>query len=395
MIDENLIERWRADTPGCANRAHLNNAGAGLMPASVHDAIVSHLNLERDIGGYESAALRASEIEKTYDVLAGLVKAKPHNIAVVANATAGFVQSMSSFDFEHGDAILTSRADYTSYQIHYLALSQRLGVRILYADELPEGGIDPQSVREVLQRERCRLVHVSWVPTHSGMVQDVQSVGDVCEQAGVPYLVDACQVVGQIPVDVSAIKCDYLTVTARKFLRGPRGIGLMFASDRALERGDHPLFVDMRGATWSAPDRYDIDATAKRYEDWEFPYALVLGLRAAAEYALNVGIDEGGGRAKDLAAHIRRGIENIPGACVLDRGAELCAIVTAELEGVHARRIVEHLATHGINAAASLKWYGLLDFGPREVESAVRLSPHYYNTIDEADRAIAALSELA
>ena len=241
MIDDDLIARWRADTPGCANRVHLNNAGAGLMPTPVHDAIVQHLELERDIGGYESAALRATEIDRTYDVLAELVNAKRHNMAVVANATAGFVQSMSSFDFERGDSILTSRADYTSYQIHYLALSQRLGVRVLYADELPEGGIDPQSVREILRRERCRLVHVSWVPTHSGMVQDVEAVGAVCAEADVPYLVDACQAVGQIPVDVNAIKCDYLTVTARKFLRGPRGIGFMFASDRALERGDHQL----------------------------------------------------------------------------------------------------------------------------------------------------------
>ena len=226
------------------------------------------------------------------------------------------------------------------------------------------------------------------------MVQDVEAVGAVCAEADVPYLVDACQAVGQIPVDVSAIKCDYLTVTARKFLRGPRGIGFMYASDRALARGDHPLFVDMRGATWTAPDHYEIDATARRYEDWEFPYALVLGLRAAAEYASSAGIERGGARARDLAAQLRRGIAEIRGAKVLDRGAELCAIVTAELEGVHARRIVEHLATHGINSAASLKWYGLLDFGPREVESAVRLSPHYYNTIDEVDLTIEALREL-
>ena len=344
MTDESVIARWRNETPGCVNRVHLNNAGAGLMPAPVHAAMVEHLNLERDIGGYEAAALRSEEIEKTYGAIARLVNADARNMGIVANATAGFIQSMSSFDFKAGETILTSRADYTSYQIHFLALSQRLGVRILRAEELPEGGIDAESVREILKRERCRLVHVSWVPTHSGMVQDVASVGAVCEEAGVPYLVDACQVVGQIPIDVNAIKCDYLTVTARKFLRGPRGIGFMFASDRALARGDHPLFIDMRGAKWTAPDRYDVDATAKRYEDWEFPYALVLGLRAAAEYATQVGIEEGGARARELAAKLREGISGIPGATVLDRGRDLCAIVTASLDGVHASRIVEFLA---------------------------------------------------
>jgi selenocysteine lyase/cysteine desulfurase len=394
MIDAAQVDRWRSDTPGCSKRIHLNNAGAGLVPEVVHQAIVDHLELERDAGGYEAAAIKHDEIQDTYGALAQLVGARPENIGIVANATAGFVQSMSSFDFKPGDAILTSRADYTSYQIHYLALSQRLGVRVLYADDLSEGGIDPDSVRGILSREKCRLVHVSWIPTHSGMVQDVSAVGSACEEAGVPFIVDACQAVGQLPIDVATLRCDYLSVTARKFLRGPRGIGFMYASDRALERGDHPLFVDMRGARWVAPDRYEIDVTAKRYEDWEFAYGLVLGLRAAAKYALEAGVARCGERARDLAARLRGALREIPGITVLDRGSELCAIVTASVEGVHAQHVVEHLSSRGINSAASLKWYGLLDFGPRGVESAVRLSPHYYNTVEEIDSAVAALADL-
>ena len=84
-----------------------------------------------------------------------------------------------------------------------------------------------------IARRRPRLVAVSWIPTNSGLVQDVEAVGVVCEEAGVPYVVDACQAVGQIPIDVARLRCDYLSATARKFMRGPRGIGFMFASDRA------------------------------------------------------------------------------------------------------------------------------------------------------------------
>ena len=365
------------------------------MPSPVHEAIVSHLDLERDIGGYEAAAERSAEIERTYEFLGKLVGAKASNMAIVANATAGFIQSMSSFDFQPGDTLLTSRADYTSYQIHYLALAQRLGVRVLHADDLPEGGIDPESVRDILRREKCRVVHVSWIPTHSGTIQDVTAIGEACEEAGVTYMVDACQAIGQLPIDVERIRCDYLSVTARKFLRGPRGIGFMFASDRALTRGDHPLFVDMRGARWVAPDKYEIDPSARRFEDWEFPYALVLGLRAAAEYALEAGVEQCGERAMSLASHLRNRLAQIPRAEVLDRGRDLCAIVTASIEGVEAGRIVEHLNSRGINSAASLKWYGLLDFGERGVTSAVRLSPHYFNTIEEVDRTADALKELA
>src|SRR5215217_5942897 len=263
-----IITKWRADTPGCLTRMHLNNAGAGLMPKSVLDACYNHLRFETEIGGYEAAEASSSSIAEVYDDIGSLVGAPARNIAIVANATAAFIQAMSSFDFSPGDVIVTTKADYVSYQITFLSLAQRLGVAVKHAEDLPEGGVDPDSVRKLASDPRCRLVHVSWVPTHSGIVQDAESVGQVCDEVGVPYLLDACQAVGQIPIDVARLKCDYLSATGRKFLRGPRGIGFLYASDRALERGDHPLFVDMRGAKWVDPDSYQIAPTAIRYEDW-------------------------------------------------------------------------------------------------------------------------------
>jgi selenocysteine lyase/cysteine desulfurase len=388
-----LVARWRSETPGANHRVHLNNAGAALMPAPVIDACKSHLDLESEIGGYEASDAKTEEIAQVYADLGRLVGARSENIAVVANATAGFIQAMSSFDFEPGDVIVTTRADYTSYQITFLSLAERLGVVIRHAEDLPEGGVDPDSVRELARDPACRLVHVSWVPTHSGLIQDVEGVGAVCDELGVPYLVDACQAVGQMPIDVERLKCDYLTATARKFLRGPRGIGFMYASERALGRGDHPLFVDMRGATWVDSDRYEIAKTAMRYEDWEFPYAMVLGLGAAARYALDVGIENAGTRAFMLAARLREKLSALQGARVLDGGREKCAIVTASFAGRDARDIVSTLRRHHINTAASLRWYGLLDFTEKGVDSAIRMSPHYYNTEEELDTAIDTISE--
>ena len=363
------------------------------MPSPVIDACKSHLDLESGIGGYEASDEKAEDIAQVYADLGRLVNARPANIAVVANATAGFIQAMSSFDFEPGDVIVTTRADYTSYQITFLSLAERLGVVVRHAADLPEGGVDPESVRALASDARCRLVHVSWVPTHSGLIQDAEGVGDVCEELGVPYLLDACQAVGQIPIDVERLKCDYLTATARKFLRGPRGIGFMYASDRSLGRGDHPLFVDMRGAQWVEPDRYEIAKTAMRYEDWEFPYALVLGLGAAARYALDVGIDRAGARAFGLAARLRQKLAELPGARVLDGGRKQCAIVTVSFADRDARTIVRDLRSRGINTAASLRWYGLLDFPEKQVDSALRISPHYYNTEEEVDTVIDTISE--
>jgi selenocysteine lyase/cysteine desulfurase len=393
-MTSHAVATWRAETPGCENRNHLNNAGAALMPQPVIDAIIGHVRLEAEIGGYEAADARAAEIAAGYEHLSQMVGARPDNIAIVANATAGFVQALSSFDFRPGDVVVTTRCDYTSNQIQYLALSKRLGVEIVHADDLPEGGVDPDSVRTIVRDRRPRLVAVSWIPTNSGLVQDVEAVGAVCEDAGVPYVVDACQAVGQIPIDVARLKCDYLSATARKFMRGPRGIGFMYASDRALGRGDYPLFIDMRGARWLTPAFYEVAPTARRYEDWEFPYALVLGQAAAARYALDVGIEAAQSHAWALAARLRDALGAIPGVRVMDRGKTRCAIVTMTAQGRQAASIVRALKERGINTVPSLREFGIYDFDAKGIETAVRLSPHYYNTEAEVDAAAQAVREI-
>lgn len=388
------LERWRADTPGCERCIHLNNAGAALMPESVTQAVTSHLFLEAEIGGYEAAYLREKAIDATYARLGALVSAKPRNMAVVSSATMAFVKALSSLDLDPGDVIVTSRSDYTSHQIQYLSLARRLGVEVIHAPELPEGGVDPDGVRRILRSKACRLVSISWVPTHSGLVQDVASVGAVCQDAGVTYLIDACQAAGQIPIDVNALGCDYLTCTARKFLRGPRGVGFLFASDRVLARGDYPLFVDMHGATWTEPESFQIGASASRYEEWEKAYSLMLGMSEAVRFALQEGIEETGRRARGLAESTRQHLQALPGVRILDRGGELCAIVTAEMANTDISWFATQLRSRGINTAVSDRWHGLLDFSERGIASALRISPHYYNTQQEIDVLVSTVKEL-
>src|SRR5690606_11935337 len=128
------------DTPAAADGlVHLNNAGAALMPTPVVDAIRAHLDLEVELGGYEAADAAADRIARTYDDVARLVGARPPNIAVVENATVGFAQALSAFDFRPGDVILTSRNDYVSNQLMYLSLAGRLGIEVIRAEDAPEG----------------------------------------------------------------------------------------------------------------------------------------------------------------------------------------------------------------------------------------------------------------
>src|SRR6202045_1513009 len=216
------VKQWRDDTPGCANQIHFNNASAGLMPRAVLDAMVAHLQREMNFGGYESADDAEETVAAAYGNVAKVLGGRPHNIAVVENSTVAFLQALSAFDFQRGDVIVTTRNDYISNQLAYLSLARRHGVELRRAADATSGGADPQSVRELLRAPRVRLLAVTWVPTNSGLMQPVEALGAIAESAGVPYLIDACQAVGELPVDVARLRCDFLSATARKFLRGPR-----------------------------------------------------------------------------------------------------------------------------------------------------------------------------
>jgi len=391
---ENLLAQWRDDTPGCSKRVHLNNASAGLMTRSVLDAITTHLQRESVLGGYESSDEAEASVIAAYSSVAQLLGANPRNIAFVENSTVAFFQALAAFDFRPGDVIVTTRNDYISNQLAYLSLARRQGIEVRRAADLPEGGVDPQSVRELLRGPRVRLLAVTWVPTNSGLMQPVETLGELGESAGVPYLIDACQAVGEIPIDVARLRCDFLSATARKFLRGPRGIGFLYVSDRALQRGDHPLYIDMRGAEWITADTFELTPDARRFENWEFACALLLGLGEAARYALSVDVGRGGRRARELAATLRTKLAALPGYRVLDRGKDLAAIVTAAVSGWDAPALVTALRQRGINTSASLGAYAVIDMAEKNAKSALRVSPHYYNTEAELDVLIDALKSL-
>jgi selenocysteine lyase/cysteine desulfurase len=386
--------RWRADTPSCARLIHLNNAGAALVPRPVHETVNRHLELEDTIGGYEAGEVARPAIVGSYQAVAEVIGAQARNIALVQSSTAAFAQAMSAFDFKPGDLLLTSRSDYASNQIMYLSLAQRRGIEIVRAPDAPEGGIDADAVRSLVARRRPSLVALTWIPTNSGLVQPAQAVGEVCAAAEVPYLVDACQAVGQMPIDVARLQCDFLAATARKFLRGPRGLGFLYVSDRMLETGAHPLLVDLHGATWNAPDSFLLTPDARRFEYWEFSYALVLGLGAAARYAIEVGLEMARERAWELAGYVRSRLAELPGVRVLDRGPELCAIATATVEGRRAEELKLSLRARGINLSSPEREDAVIDMDEKGATSALRASPHYYNTREEIDTAVEALSQL-
>ena len=386
------IEAFRQDTPlVVAGRAHLNNAGASPSPEPVLEAMREYQEYESLHGGYESAAARAEQIRGVYGSVASLLGTQAKNIALVENATVGFSQSLSAFDWSPGDVIVTTRNDYVSNYLHFLSLERRCGIKLIVAPDRLEGGVDPDGLAELASEHRAKLVTLTWMPTNSGLLQPAAEVGQRCQQIGVPYLVDACQVVGQQPIDVGALGCDFLSATGRKFLRGPRGTGVLFVSDQMLEAGRYPLYLDLHGADWTDEREFVLQPDARRFENWEFNQSLLVGLGAAAEYAASIGLARIARRSADLAARTRRAAAD-RGLRVLDEGEDLGAIVTLDVGSHDGGALVDVLRQQKINTSSMDRTSAVLDLDAKGAQQVVRVSPHYFNTEAEIDRCIEALA---
>jgi cysteine desulfurase/selenocysteine lyase len=387
------VARARAETPGCADVIHLNNAGAALQPARVTDTVVDHLRAEALRGSYEMAEAAGAALAATYDSIARLLNADSADIALVDSATTAWQAVFYSLPFGPGDRILTCRTEYTSNAIAYLQVARRTGARVEFVADDESGQLDVADLARRMD-DRVKLIALTHVPSHSGLVNPAEEVGRIARAAGVPFLLDACQSAGQLPLDVERLQCDALSGTGRKFLRGPRGTGFLYVSPR-LRNGLEPSRLDMHSANWIAQDRYRVRGDARRFESWEYDVAGRLGLGVAVDYALSWGLPAIEARVGQLAGHLRAGLGRVPGVTVLDRGVRRCGIVSFMVGGRSAADVQRGLRAAAINtsiAAGNLAQYDLV---PRGVTDMVRASVHYYNTVEELDRMIVEITRIA
>ncbi len=386
------LQRARQDTPGCENVLHFNNAGASLMPRHVLEATTSHLQLEAEIGGYEAADKMHDALEHTYDVTAALLGCHRDEVAFIENATRAWDMAFYSVPFRRGDKILTAMASYASNYIAFLQVAQRTGAVIEVISNDEAGQISIKALRNAID-DRVKLIALTHVPTNGGLVNPAAAVGQVAREASILYLLDACQSVGQMPVDVTDIGCDMLSATGRKFLRGPRGTGFLYVRDEVIEKLEPP-FLDLHAARWVARDQYEIRSDARRFENWETNYAGKIGLGAAIDYAQQWGLNAIRTRINMLANNLRTRLNALPGVTVHDQGKEQCGIVTFTVDSREPGDIQRKLAEYSINISTSTLFSTRLDMEARQLRELVRASVHYYNSEEEVEQFCNMLTEI-
>ncbi len=383
------LDDLRAETPGTDHVLHFNNAGAALPPQPVLDAQVDHLEREATIGGYEAADEAKGQLRHTYDAIARMLGCDADEVALVENATRAWDMAFYGMPFESGDRILTSRAAYASNHIACLQVAKQTGATVDVVPHDKHGQMDVEALRSMMD-EDVALIALTHVPTNGGLVNPAREVGAVAEEADVPFLLDACQSAGQMPLPVDEIGCTMLSATGRKYLRGPRGTGFLYVQKDWIERIEPPL-LDLHAATWTAPDKYEIHPDARRFETWESHVAGQVALGVAVDYALDRGLDAIFERNQHLARTLRTKLADVPGVTVHDQGRVRCGITTFSAEQKGASAIQASLRTQDVNTSVSTPSSTRLDAEVRALPDLVRASVHYYNTEAEIDRFVATL----
>ena len=386
------IHALRRQTPACEKQIHFNNAGASLMPDVVSKAVIQHIELERDIGGYEAQARAQPQLDAMYENLATLLGADASEIAFVENATRAWDMAFYSLPLKAGDRVLTHGAEYASNYLAFLHQAKRRGIEIDLIPSDSKGQLDIAALPKLL-KPSTKLIAITHVPTQSGLINPAADVGRFAKEHGLLYLLDACQSVGQLNVNVKEIGCHFLSGTGRKFLRGPRGTGFLYV-DRSVVQSIDPVFIDLHAATWVSPNEYTLAPDAKRFENWESYVAGRVGLNAAAAYTNAVGIASIENRVLGLGRQLLEELSRTSGVQLRDVAAKLCGIVTFTKQGISPAQIAEQLKQKNINVSVSVDVYSQLDLGARNIPAVVRASVHYYNTESEIEQFCRALHAL-
>ncbi len=386
------VEKVRAETPGIKNRIHFNNAGAALQPQRVVDAVISHIRLEAEIGGYEAEEANHDKIEQLYPRVAKLINCQPEEIAFIENATRAWDMAFYSLSLKKGDIILTGYNEYASNYIAFLQRCKKTGAEIRLVPNDDSGQLDVDALKSMVD-DKVRLIAVTHVATNGGLVNPAAAIGEVARKHGILYLLDACQSVGQMTIDTKELNCDMLSATGRKYLRGPRGTGFLYVRTETAKNIE-PIFLDLHSAQWSSDNTFEVRDDARKFENWEQNFAGKLGLATAVDYLIDVGVVAVQKRVFALAALFRKHLAALNGVTVGDNGKVQCGITTFYSDKVEASELVRLLAERGINTTYTTAFGTRLDMVARKLPPMVRASVHYYNTEDEILKFCAALKSI-
>ena len=385
------LAQVRADTPACERLIHFNNAGCALSPSPVAAAVIEHLELAQEIGGYEAAQQAEGAINNFYTQLGLLLHCTETEVAFMESATRAWQFALLSIELKAGEQVITADNEYASNYLSLLHLAQHRDIEVITVESGADGLINPQHIKDNITN-KTRAIAITHVASQRGDIQTLTEIGEIARAHGLTYLVDACQSIGQVDVNLQQLNCDFLCGTGRKYLRGPRGTGFLYANQETTE-GLLPPVADLQAASWESASRLQLRPDALRFESWERNIAGMIGLGKAVEYANALGMEAIQARVGQLAGLLHQKLRELPGVEVHERSTRLSGIVTLSKQDVEAAMLRQFLQENGINSSIARKTNARLDLEPVLQRDVLRVSLHYYNSEEEIDRFVDLLAQ--
>ncbi len=375
------IEQFRAETKGTAERIHFNNAGSSLPPDVVIDTVIKYLQEEAVFGGYETEVKYSKQLDNVYALIAQLINADANEIAIVESASMGWWIAFNGVGLQKGDVIITCEMEYVTNILGFLHAKKELGVEVKIIPNDAGGNFCLQALEDAITPQ-TKLFAFTHIGSTAGNVMPAAEIGKIARKHNILYLLDACQSIGHLPVDIKEIGCDMLAVTGRKYLRAPRGTGFLYVR-KEVQDSLKLMFMDGFSAPKVTNSDYVTRSDARRFELYERSRATTLGLGKAIEYLLNIGIEKIWQRVQYLAGIMRKQLAAIDGVQVHDIGDQKCGIVTFSVNGVNSYIVKNKLAEKSINVSVGKAHSTLFYMEKHNLASVVRASVHYYNTEHE------------
>ncbi len=384
IINNEELEYMRSLTKGTSQLIHFNNAGASLPPDFVVETIVDYLKEEALNGGYETEANYIDQINGVYDNIAKLINANREEIAIFENASAAWGTAFKGLTFNNGDEIITSEMEYVTNLIGLVDVQKQEGIKVKVISNDDLGNFSIPELEKAIT-PNTKLIAVTHVSSSGGSILPVEEIGKIAKMNKILYMVDACQSVGQMPLDVKKIQCDILSATGRKYLRAPRGTGFLFVKKDTQDKLK-PILLDFFAASNVSLLGYTLRQDARRFELYEKSRALTLGLGRAVDYAINIGLDRIWYRIGHLAELMRKELAQIPGIVIRDSGENLSGIVTFSVKDIESVDVKTKLAERNINVSVGGAQATPIYMDKNGFSTVVRASVHYYNTEEEISK---------
>lgn len=361
---------------------YLNHAGCSKVSRQTLDVLLQDLELEAEVGVYEAARRVAGRKQLLYALASELICADPCDIAYTDSHTTGWEAALRRVKVGPGDVLLTSGTEWGGNLKALHAFAEVHGAHVLQMPLSSKGTVCVERLAKQLN-SRVKLISLTWLGSNGGDLEPAAEMGRLAQSCGIPYFLDASQVVGQLPVDVGALGCDVLTTPGRKWLRGPRGSGFMYVRPS--------FFADTQRAV---PEKIKLVDGIRQMEPASYSVPLMLGLVSALEQLLREGQARTFQTLLEASHCIWDGLRKIPNVKCLSERPPAHALVSFTVEGLSAHEVKNRLMVRGIEVAANQAAFTPLDMQARQLDAVVRASAHTCTTQAEIEQFLAAVAQL-